>query len=227
MVHHWFEGDRAALLAMHPNTVFYEDPGLPDAACVAVNRAEAVRLAVRHLVQRGRRRIGLAVMTLARPTHVARYRGYCLELQAHGLPLDDRLIFNGQAHGLAFAQHNSKTTKWDFPIETIDRVIEQLRARQRRGMPSWPTTTCGRRPCCERVAGPRHPRTGRRGGGGLPEPLPGRLDRSAADHDRPRRHAAAARQMVLMLEKMIADGPLPPEERIVAVKPKLIVREST
>jgi DNA-binding LacI/PurR family transcriptional regulator len=39
-------------------------------------------------------------------------------------------------------------------------------------------------------------------------------------------HAEAARQMIKMMERMIADGSLPSEERGVKIRPRLIVRES-
>jgi DNA-binding LacI/PurR family transcriptional regulator len=40
-------------------------------------------------------------------------------------------------------------------------------------------------------------------------------------------HEAAARQMVLMLERMIDGVEIPPEQRRVKIQPRLIVREST
>ena len=143
-VHPRFEEDRAALLAHHPNTVFYEDQGVPGAAYVTVDREEAVRLAVRHVIERGRRRIGLAVMTLSLPTHVARHRGYELELQAHGLPVDERLIFNGESDQPAIATHNQSTEKWEFPAKTMDLVIDSL-VRDGRPTRSSRTTISGPR----------------------------------------------------------------------------------
>ncbi|MBN2023380.1 MAG: LacI family DNA-binding transcriptional regulator [Pirellulales bacterium] len=125
-VHDWCEGDRRALLQRHPNTVFYEDPGMEGAACVVPDRAEAVRLAVRHAASRGRRRIGLAVMALSRPTGQERLAGYRAEADARGLPWDERLIFDGEPHGLGYARHNSQTRQWEFPVELMDRVIDAL-----------------------------------------------------------------------------------------------------
>ena len=71
VVPRWYEADRAALQARHPNTVFYNDPHVPGAAHVTVDREAAMHMAVRHLAQRGRRRIGLALMNLSEPTHAA------------------------------------------------------------------------------------------------------------------------------------------------------------
>jgi DNA-binding LacI/PurR family transcriptional regulator len=224
-VHHWFEGDRAALLAMHPRTVFYEDPGLPGAACVVVDREAAVRLAVRHLLECGRRRIGLAVMGLTRPTHAARYRGYCRELAEHGLAVDDRLVFNGEPFGPVFARHNGSTLKWDFPGEIADRIIEQL--VRDNGVDAivahddiWAAALLRRlRARTIRVPGD--------------VAVVGYLNHYLSDWTDPPlttidlSHAAAAKQMVLMLEKMIDETPLSDKERIVKIQPKLIVREST
>ena len=125
-VHRWFPGDRKALLAAHPCTVFYEDAGMADSPMVSVDRAAAVRLAVRHLIERGHERIGLAVMSLARPTHVARYVGYADELAFHGRTVDPRLIFNGQPYGLAAATCNEAAKRWEFSREVVDRAIDAL-----------------------------------------------------------------------------------------------------
>ncbi|MEN6558688.1 MAG: substrate-binding domain-containing protein, partial [Thermoguttaceae bacterium] len=40
-------------------------------------------------------------------------------------------------------------------------------------------------------------------------------------------HAQAARTMVAMMTRQLADGPLPEDQRVVKISPKLIVREST
>ncbi|MEN6557681.1 MAG: LacI family DNA-binding transcriptional regulator, partial [Thermoguttaceae bacterium] len=125
-VHHWFQGDRRRLMTRHSNTVFYEDPGVPEAAYVTVDLEEAARQAVGHLVDRGRRRIALAVMTLARRPHLARLRGYQQELQARGLAFDERLVFNGAIVHLTFAKYSEQEQRWQFPWQTIDTAIDRL-----------------------------------------------------------------------------------------------------
>ena len=125
-VHRWFLGDRDALLARHPNTVFYEDPNIEGATYVTVNRASVARLAVEHLVERGRRRIGLAVMSASSPTGAARVAGYRAALATAGVPFDESLIFDGAPHGLAFGVFDELQRKWEFPAEIIEKVIEDL-----------------------------------------------------------------------------------------------------
>jgi DNA-binding LacI/PurR family transcriptional regulator len=224
-VHRWFEGDRAALLKLHPNTVFYEDPGVPDAAYVTVDRAEAARLAVRHLVERGRRRIGLALMTLSRPAHAERLRGYREELSAAGLKPDKRLVFNGQPHGLIFPRHNAETGKWDFDVKKIDLVIDQLVCEQRADAiithdDFWAAALLRRM----RARGIRVPSD---------VAVVGYLNHYLSDWTDPPlttidlSHATAAKKMVEMMERIIADGSLPKKERMALILPKLIVREST
>jgi DNA-binding LacI/PurR family transcriptional regulator len=224
-VHHWFGGNRAALLAKHPHTVFYEDPGLPGATFVAVDRQEAVRLAVRHLAERGRRRIGLAVMSGARPTHQARCRGYEAELAAQGLPLDEALVFRGDGHRPAFAWCNVVTARWEFPHEMIDAVIDRLVCHG--GADAvvthddfWAAALI-KRLRARTVAVPRQ------------VAVVGYLNHYLADWIDPAlttidlRHGRAAKLMVETLEKMIADGPLPEAERAIRIQPRLVVREST
>jgi len=223
-VHHWFHVDRAGLLTRHPSTVFYEDPQIPGAAYVMVDRQTAARLAVRHLIRRGRQRIGLAVMTLSRPTHLARRRGYHLELRAHGLVPDERLIFNGQPHGLAYARYNRSTNRWDFPQEVMDLVIDALVCRGRADAivahdDFWAASLI-RRMKARGIAVPGD------------VAVVGYLNHNLADWTDPPlttidlEHEAAARSMVEMLEEMVKNGPLPEDRRVVKIQPKLIVRQS-
>jgi DNA-binding LacI/PurR family transcriptional regulator len=223
-VHHWFQGDRRLLTAQHPNTVFYEDPGVPGAAYVTVDREEAVRLAVRHLLGRGRRRIGLAVMTLARRPHLARLHGYQRELQDHGLTIDERLVFNGAVVRLSFAKYNDLDGRWEFPFETIDAAIDQLVVECKADAivahdDFWAAALIKRL----RARGVRVPED---------VAIVGYLNHYVADWTDPAlttfdlQHGLAARQMVEMMAKMIVRGPLPEDERVVTIRPKLIVRES-
>ncbi len=223
-VHHWFQGDRRQLVARHPNTIFYEDPGVPGAVYVTVDREEAVRMAVRRLLERGRRRIGLAVMTLARRPHLARLHGYQQELQAHGLAIDERLIFNGAIVRLSFAKYHEREGRWEFPLETIDAAIDKLVAEGKADAivahdDFWAAALIKRL----RVRGLRVP---------ADVAVIGYLNHYVADWTDPAlttldlQHALAALQMVEMMAKMITYGPLPEEERVRKILPRLIVRES-
>jgi DNA-binding LacI/PurR family transcriptional regulator len=223
-VHHWWPGDRRELLRRFPRTVFYEDPGLPGACCVAVDREEAVRLAVRHLIEQGRRRIGLAVMTLSRPTHTARLRGYQSELASQGRAVDERLIFDAESFGLAFAHCNERSAKWEFPMDVMDRVIDVL-VRDAAADAIVAHDDFWAAALVKRMRAR-----------GIPVPrdvaVVGYLNHYLADWIDPALttidlcHETAARAMVSMLETMITSGPLPEGERVVKVKPRLIVRDS-
>ncbi len=223
-VHHWFGGDREKLLARHPHTVFYEDPGIAGATYVTVDRAEAVRLAVRHLLTRRRRRIGLAVMTLSRPAHRERLRGYEEELQTHGLPVEAGLVFDAEPHGLAFARCNEVSGQWEFPVETVEKSIDALVCQQ--GADAivahddfWAAMLIKRM----RARGIRVPQD---------VAVVGYLNHYLADWTDPAlttvdlRHWEASRRLVELLERMIVEGPLPEEERTVRITPRLIVRQS-
>lgn len=223
-VHHWCEGDRRQLLTLHPNTVFYENPGIAGATYVTVDREESVRLAVRRLAEQGRRRIGLAVMTQSRPEHVARRRGYVAELQSQGLPVDERLVFDGEAHGLTFARWDDSTRRWQFPFETTQAALDALVRDQ--GVDAivahddfWAAALVKQL---------------RARGIGVPSDVAvvGYLNHYLADWTDPAlttidlAHRQAAQTMVGLLERTIAEGPLPEEERVVKIRPELIVRES-
>lgn len=225
LVHSWMPRDRRRLLEQHPNTVFFESPDIPSACYVTIDREEAARLAVRHLVERGRRRIGLAVMTASRPACLARRRGYASELAAHGLSADDRLIFTGVEHGIEFALHNRLTRKWEFPMERLDRAIDLLVGGQQADAilahdDYWAAALIKRM---------------RRRGLRVPDDVAvvGYLNHYLADWTDPAlttidpRHRVAARLMVRMLETMASGGTLPENGRVGKIRPRLIVREST
>jgi len=223
-VHHWFEGDRAGLMSRFPAVVFYEDPGVAGAPHVLVDREQGERLAVRHLVGRGRKRIGLAVGSSARPSHRARREGYLKEIRDHGLPVDERLIFDGEGCGKIFAAYNEGTKAWDFPFEVMDLVVDRLVVDRKADAlvahnDFWASVLIKR----------IHARGLR-----VPEDVAvvGYLNHYLADWTDPAlttldlRHDEAARCMVSMLERIIAEGALPEEERVAWIQPRLVVRES-
>ena len=224
-VHHWLSGDYEYLLQRHPNTVFYEDPGIAGVPHVSVDRREAVRLAVRHLAKRGRRRIALALATLTRATHIARLEGYREEFAAGGLLFDDLLIFNGEKYGLAFASIDEETGLWNFPEHVISYAIEKLVVEG--GADAiivhddfWAATML---------------RQLRQRGFRVPEDIAivGYLNHYLCDWTDPPlttislEHQTAAARMVEILEQMIGGGPLPETRRNVLICPRLLVRKST
>lgn len=223
-VHHWLPGDRAALLARHPRTVFYEAPGVPGAVSVGADRASAVRQAVEHLAGRGRKRIGLAIMERSRPANRERLRGFAAALGAAGLPWRDELVYTAERHGLVFPVHNSETRAWGFNEDAIQEAIDHLVRDHRADAivahdDYWAAALL---------------RLLRRRGIRVPSDVAivGYLNHYLADFTDPPlttldlSHADAAAQMVRRLERMIGGEPVDPGDRATVVAPRLIVRES-
>ena len=224
-VHRWFDGDRVDLLRRIPNTVFYEDPGIHGAACVSVDRCEAVRLAVRHLAESGRRRIGLGVMSRGRSTHIDRCRGHEMELRGNDLPYDDGLVFDASAHGTVAAVVDEETGRWSFPEHVIDDLISTLVDGARADAivvhdDFWAAVLIKKL---------------RRRGIRVPDDIAivGYLNHYLCDWVDPSlttidlRHREAAHRMMALLERMIGGQQLTQEQRVVSIAPKLIVRNST
>ncbi len=224
-VHEWFGGDRAELLRHHPNTVFYDDPGIAGACHVSVDREAAGRLAVRHLHERGCRRIGIALRSLTRPKQTARLNGYIAEMEACGVASDPSLIFNAEVFRVAVPVCDERGERWEFPDE-IGRVVADALVRDggADGIVApddfWASVII------------RHlHRRGLR----VPDDVAvvGYLNHYLADWTDPpltsisRCPDAAARSMMQIMERMIKNGPLPDSELAVTIQPKLIVRQST
>ena len=225
LVHNWLPRDRQALLARHPNTVFFEPPDVPGAAYVGIDRRAAVQLAVRHLAARARQRIGLAVMTRTRAACQARLQGFELELTACGQAFDAQRVFVGEEHGIRFPSHNRRTRKWEFPWQRMDAAIEALVVRQKVDAivahdDYWAAALI---------------KAMRRRGIRVPDDVAvvGYLNHYLADWGDPPlttidpRHRVVARIMARMLETMAAGGEVATDRRAVLIRPRLIVREST
>ncbi len=224
-VHNWFQGDREELSRQHPNTVFYEEPGVAGAHVVKPNRYIAGRLATRHLLERGRCRLGLIVSDLKKPTCQDRLRGFQDEHLAYGRQVDPKLIFNAAELGEAFAWHDMETLTWKFPESMADLAIDHL--VREAGADAvvcnddfWAATVL-RRLRARGVSVPGH------------VALVGNLNHYLADWTDPPltsidiRADIAAERMLRMMEHLVTHGPLPEEDRIVEVTPKLIVRGSS
>lgn len=125
-VHRWWPGDRRTLMERFPATIFYEDPEIDGAHFVAPDRRACGRLAVEHLAATGRRRIGIALMTLSRPTHRERLAGHTEALAAAGLAAAAPPVFDASRFGEAFPMHNPATRLWDYPAQIVDRCIDEV-----------------------------------------------------------------------------------------------------
>lgn len=224
-VHEWMPGDRMFLLKQHPCTVFYEDPGIPGAAFVTVDRADAMRQAVQHLADRGRQRIGLGLMGKSRPTQKQRLSGYKEALIQNGRKFESRLIFSANPkYKEAYARHEAERLTWQFPEEVIEDLIEQLVVKQSADAiiahdDYWAATLI---------------KLLQKRGIRVPDDVAvvGYLNHYLADFTNPSlttfdlSHRMAAEAMVGMLEKMISGEDLSTSQRKVIVRPKLIIRDS-
>lgn len=225
VVHNWFQGDREALIQRHPHTVFYEEPDLLGAHVVKASRYIAARLATRHLLERGRRRLGLIVSDLKKPTCQERLRGFQDEHRAYGRIISPELVFDAAQFGEAFAWHNMETLTWTFPEQVVDTAIDHL--VRDAGADAlvcnddfWAASAL-RRLRARGISVPGH------------VALVGYLNHYLADWTDPpltsvdTRQDIAAEQMLRMMEHLVSHGPLPEEDRVVEVTPKLIVRGSS
>ncbi len=226
-VHRWWPGDRRALLERFPATVFSEDPEIEGARFVAPDRRACGRIAVEHLAARGRRRIGLALMTRSRATHRERLAGHAEALAAAGLAAAAPPVFDASRFGAAFPLHNPATRVWDYPAEIVDHCIEELvgigRADAIVAHDDFFAAVLLKR---LRARGIRVPDD---------VAVVGYLNHYLADWVDPPLttidldQAAAARAMVAMAEQLVADdkdaaGAATPQA--VLIEPRLIVRES-
>jgi len=223
-VHQWCTGDRQFLLNWHPKTVFYDDPGIPNTSFVMVDRAEAIRLAVSHLVSRGRQRIAMTLMSREKTTQHVRLNAYRQSLETNGMTFHPELVFWGCDHGATYAYHDPARSQWLFSTDVIEAAITMLVDQARADAviaydDFWGATLINR----------LHKRRKH-----VPEDVSviGYLNHYLADWTAPSlttidiNHPSAAKQMVRMLDDMVNT----PTDQIVAktvlIKPRLIVRES-
>lgn len=87
----------ADLLSVLPTVVFYGQPRIENAACVRVDTAKGIDLAVDHLLKTGRKRIGLALETIRAVPMRERLRGYHYAMKKHGITIDSKQVWIGPA----------------------------------------------------------------------------------------------------------------------------------
>lgn len=224
-VHPELPGDRQLLLDRCPNTVFYEDPGLSACTFVSIDQAAAGRIAVRHLVEQGRRRIGFAIADPASQMLVGRLAGYRAELRAGGLDANNALVFRGSCGSSGSLYPQERVVVWHTPVEVLDGLIEQVVVRERADAivahDDFLAASLLRRLRARRVSVPRQ------------VAVVGYLNHYLCDHVDPPltsvdlRHHVAARTMVVTLEEMISSAAGPTAaRRPLVIEPMLVVRES-
>lgn len=223
-VHDWWPGDRQALLIRHPNTVFFEDQGIPGAAVVAPDRAAAVRLALHHLIARGHRACGLLVQNAASPTGRIRVKAFQDACHALGLPFQPEWIFDARQQVADCGRNNPLTETWEFPVGVAEEAVAQLVGRHRVDAivahnDLWASV-------CLRALRARGVR--------VPEDVAviGYLNHYLADWTDPPLtsispgYADAARKMIEMMRRMVA-GAAGDAPRTQFVEPRLVQRGST
>ena len=90
------DGLIARLLASDVPTVVAGRPlNHPNASYVDVDNVAGASAAVMHLLQLGRKRIGMITGDMRTTAALDRYTGYCKALQAHGLPVNETLVSQG------------------------------------------------------------------------------------------------------------------------------------
>lgn len=224
-VHSVFPGNRAELLGRCPNTVFYEDPGLPDATFVEIDQVAAGRVAARHLLESGRRRLGFAILDPASASHRDRLRGIREALAERGVDEASLAVSEGAPGCSGPVRPDPRTMLWQIPDEALDGVIEQLVVGH--GVDAivahddFLASALLRR---LRARGLRVPRD---------VAVTGYLNHYLCDHVDPPltsvdlRHHAAARAMVGAVQEMIAGGTAAERlRRPISISPMLVVRES-
>ncbi|MEX0776931.1 MAG: LacI family DNA-binding transcriptional regulator [Phycisphaeraceae bacterium] len=224
VVHRWSPGNRRELLARHPNTVFYEDPGVPGASYVAPDRRYGARLSVEHLAKRGRRRIGLAMLDLTWDFYHERVAGHVEALEELNLPAD--LVHLGDWRTLCPNLGSSGVVaSFDYLDVLAEQAVADLVHRRHADAivahdDYWAATLVR----CLLRQGLSVPRD---------VAVMGYADYMFAPWtERPLstirpNYFEAASVMVRMVERMITQGPLPPDDRTVRITPELVVRQST
>ena len=131
VVHSIFPGDRAKLLARCPNTVFYCDPGLPNATYVEVNQLAAGLATADYLLESGRRRLGFALLDPASAAIKQRIKGVKSSLVRHGGVASDLAICKGLPGSSQPNRPDERAMDWHTPEETLDRIIDELVVKHR------------------------------------------------------------------------------------------------
>jgi DNA-binding LacI/PurR family transcriptional regulator len=193
------------------NVIFHGRPLTTEGLCVRVDTEDGVRQSVAHLVDRGRRRIGLLLSSSADEFMAFRRAGYLAELAERGLSCDERLIWSAEA---------------DIPDESsIDRAIEVLVIDRRADAII----------AADDVWAVRLIQRLKQRGLRVPD------DVAAVGYDNldlatviepalttvDQQHAAYAAAAIEMLSHVAAGESIEPEQRIVTIRPRLVVREST
>jgi LacI family transcriptional regulator len=126
IVHSIFPGDREKLLSRCPKTVFYADPGLPDATFVEIDQIAAGRVAAEHLLASGRRRLGFAILDPSMPQHKERVRGVRTALKKGKQSASALAVYTGKPGSAGPVRPDERTMLWQTPDDVLDDIINRL-----------------------------------------------------------------------------------------------------
>ncbi len=208
-----YDGQLGPVFANRGAVVFHSKALVPGAACVRVDTASGIRQSVTHLLERGRRRIALALGNPADQKMEIRRLGYLLEFAARDLPVDETLIWSTQS-------------ELEIPTrEILDRAIDVL--------------ICGKKAdaiiASNDVWAVRLVQRLKDRGFRVPDDVAmigyDNLDLSTVidpalttvDQD----HPAYAKAVLQLMHEMMEHPGKPAAEQEIVIVPKLIVREST
>jgi len=224
IVHSMFPGDRAKLLARCPNTIFYCDPGLPQATFVEVDQIAAGRAAAEYLLQTGRSRIGFAILDPGASYGKERIRGVKAALATHDRPTSELAIYKGVRGSAGPVRPDERTMLWQTPDETLDDIIEQLVVRHRaQALVAHNDFVASALLKRMRARGIRVP-------GDVA--IVGYLNHYLCEYVDPPltsldlRHHVAAKVMVKAVQEMIEEGPAVRERNPISIAPMIVARES-
>lgn len=192
--------------------VFTIRPALTGACCVELDRAMSGSLAVEHLIERGRRRIGLVVRALDTWSSKLRHRGY-LEAMRRGLGVDARdLVWMAPTTDRKVFSHADEAVEFlvgrmgcDAIVAGDDRwAVRLIEALRRRNL-SVPGDVA--------IVGHNNMDITT-----VVTPYLTTIDQQ---------HPILAGKVLDMTEELITRGSIPTARRRVLVPPRLVVRDST
>jgi DNA-binding LacI/PurR family transcriptional regulator len=197
----------------HRNVVFHGRALTDDGLCVRVDTEDGIRQSVAHLLQRGRRRIGLLMSHSGDEFMTYRMAGYTAEFAARGAKADPALVWSAEsASGLPdeailnrAIDRLVKSQRADAIIAADDvwavRLIQRLKARGYRVPDDVAVVGYDNLDLATVI-----------------EPPLTTIDQQ---------HAVYAEAAIDMLRKVAQQEDLADEDRLRVIRPKLIVRQST
>jgi LacI family transcriptional regulator len=225
IVHSIFPGDRKLLLSRCPNTVFYCDPGLPNATFVEVDQVAAGESAAAHLLGAGRKRLGFAILDPAQPAGKDRVKGIKAALSSAGQAPGALAVYKGKRGSAGPLRPDERTILWQTPDDILDDIIDQLVIDCR----------CDGIVAHDDFLASALLKRLRKRAIRVPDDVSviGYLNHYLCEHVDPPltsvdlRHHATAKAMTHAVQEMIDESPsLDRERRAISIKPMVVVRES-